>query len=812
MPNPKNNMHMLTGFAVNPRDVEVWRKNHTVDATNEPRWTFQEGNELKVNSQKRCFNVWKADALTFADLFPANNGHTNGHGGAAKPMGKAFVTVEDAVAVLQQSHGPPSSRWTYHDANGQPVGVVVRWDKNEGKEFRPLARHADGWRIVGMSEPRPLYALPSLPSAKCVVVCEGEKAADKARALGFTATTSAGGAQAAAKTDWQPLAGKEIWIFPDNDDAGRTYAATVADILIRLSPKTIIRIVNLPELPEGGDIVDWIDAHGDAAEPDSLRRDIEAMALVVEPWRAEEAPDHSFKPFPITALPEPVKSFIENGARAIGCDASFLALPMVVAIGAAIGNTRRLQLKPGWSAPPIIWGAIVGESGSAKSPAFKLVMRPVRELQKKALERHTEAMKKYEMDLARWEKEMTTWRRDKKNIGDPPEKPKMPQAERLIVSDTTVEALAPILLENRRGVLMARDELAGWIGSFDRYSGKGKASSDSANWLPMFNAESIIVDRKSGTPRTIYVPLAAVSVCGGIQPSILQRVLSQEHRESGLAARLLLAYPPRLPKHWVDAGIDPNAEAEMNRLFAKLYELQMVTDVDGQARPETVRLSCDAKTTFKAYYNEHAKEQVELSGDMAAAWSKLEEYAARLALVIHFIRWAADDPSLADASIVDAQSMNAAIVLAKWFKNEARRVYAMLDEDDVERDDRKLIEFIERKGGEVTEREVQQGCRWLKKPGEATAALEKLFKAGNGTWKTVPTTARGGRETRLFVTTPPTVYETPADPAESVGSVDVDSVDTAGDEAGAFDGADGNSEPETFPDTDMTNGPYDEGY
>src|SRR5262249_51488650 len=158
-----------------------------------------------------------------------------------------------------------------------------------------------------------------------------------------------------------------------------------------------------------------------------------------------------------------------------GCDSSYLALPLLTAIAAAIGNTRRLELKRGWSAPPILWGAIVGESGTAKTPAFRLVMRPVRERQRKALGRYAQALKHYEANLARWEKDMAAWKRDQHAASDPPEKPDAPQAERFIVSDTTVEALAPLLLANPRGLLLARDELAGWIGSFDRYAGKGRA-------------------------------------------------------------------------------------------------------------------------------------------------------------------------------------------------------------------------------------------------------------------------------------------------------------------------------------------------
>ena len=216
----------------------------------------------------------------------------------------------------------------------------------------------------------------------------------------------------------------------------------------------------------------------------------------------------------------------------------------------------------------------------------------------------------------------------------------------------------------------------------------------------------------------------------------------------------------------------------MVRLFDRLYELQPTSGEDGEPRPMLVRLSADAKAAWKAYYDAHAFEQAELNGDMAAAWSKLEEFAARLALVVHFTRWAASNSTLTNANVVDAASMDAGIVLAKWFKHEARRVYAMLDESDAERDQRRLLDWIGRKGGTVTPREVQQGCRWVKEAGAAEAALEELVKVGRGTWRGVPTTTKGGRPAREFVlSTASTVYETPAKPKESEGFVDVDGVD-----------------------------------
>lgn len=695
--------------------------------------------------------VLAAFGLTLADLFPAKAASTPVRKSRPKASGPSFRTANDAVADLERRHGKRSTYWTYHDSLGEPVGLVVRWDRANGKDIRPVARFGDDWRILAMPAPRPLYGLPGLATAQRVLVVEGEKAADAARLLGFTATTSSGGSQAAAMTDWQPLAGKEIWILPDNDRPGRKYAETVAGILAKLTPAPAVRIVELPNSPDRGDIVDWMSSHGESAEPNGMRSEIEALAGAVEPWRPADAEDLAYRPFPVDKLPEPIRGFVDAGARAIGCDPSYLALPLLTAIAAAIGNTRRLQLKRGWSAPAILWCAIVGESGTAKTPAFKLAMRAIRERQRKALERYAQAMKEFEIELARWEKDYGAWKRSKSATGDPPSRPDSPQAVRYVVSDTTIEALAPILLSNPRGLLLARDELAGWIGSFDRYAAKGKGGADAANWLSMYNAESIIVDRKTGIPCTIHVPQAAVCVCGGIQPAILQRALSTEHRESGLAARLLLACPPRRAKRWTEADIAPEMEAELVQVFDRIYELSSTVSEDNESRSVLVGLSAEAKDAWIAYYNDHGIEQKNLTGDLSAAWSKLEEYAARLALVIHFVRWAANDPDLADADVVDLASMEAGIALTKWFKHEARRTYALLDETDEERDERRLAEWITRKGGSATVREIQAGCRWLRPAGMADAALEALAKSGRGCWRDLPSDIKGGRPTRAFV-------------------------------------------------------------
>jgi len=107
------------------------------------------------------------------------------------------------------------------------------------------------------------------------------------------------------------------------------------------------------------------------------------------------------------------------GAKGIGCDSSYLTLPILAMLAAGIGNMPRIQLKLGWNAPAILWVAIVGESGTAKTPAFKLVLRLIRERQRKTLECYDEAMKKYEVELARYANALPEWWRERKTSCDP---------------------------------------------------------------------------------------------------------------------------------------------------------------------------------------------------------------------------------------------------------------------------------------------------------------------------------------------------------------------------------------------------------
>jgi hypothetical protein len=430
------------------------------------------------------------------------------------------------------------------------------------------------------------------------------------------------------------------------------------------------------------------------------------------------------------------------------CDPSFIAMPVLAVAAAAIGGSRAARIRDGWIEPCVVWGAVVAESGMSKSPPFRLAMQPLRERQGRDLKRYAQLQAEHDRQKLLYEKELTAWKRAKGGE-EVPEPPEEPTAARCLVSDATVESLAVILNENPRGLLLARDELSGWLGSFDRYAGGSRAGADAAFWLSAFNGESVVVDRKSTKQKIIHVPSAMVSVCGTIQPGVFNRALGTAHRESGLAARLLLSSPPRRAKRWTDEGVAGDRIAEYSAVIDRLLDLPMNWSADGDPQPSLVGMDAAAKRLWVAFYNAHNEAQEELSGELSAAWSKLEGYCPRLALVLHTLRWAIDDHTLADRDTIDAASMGAAITLTRWFCNEALRTYAVLGEDDQQREERELVEWIGRHGGSCTPRDLQRNLRRFS-GGGAEEALEAIVKAGSGRWNPPETTEKGGRPSRVL--------------------------------------------------------------
>lgn len=493
-----------------------------------------------------------------------------------------------------------------------------------------------------------------------------------------------------------------------------------------------------------------------------------------------------YVPFPFAVLPDPISTFIDEASKAIGCDPALVGLPMLATLAGCIGATRRLSIKSNWAAPSVLWTAAVVDSGQQKSPAQSVVTRVLYARQGRDLKEHAERMMEYQKALANYEQAVVDWKRTKGVRGEPPRKPEEPVCKRLIISDSTIEAVADRLQDNQRGLLLDRDELSGWLGSYDQYrAGRG---SDVSHWLSCYNARPLLIDRKTSQRKTIFVERAAVSLTGGIQPRILGSLLGKQHFENGLAARFGFGMPPKRSKRWSEATVSEDAENSLEWVYDSLLRLQF-REVDDKLVPIDLPLTRDGKEAFVAFYNEHGHEQGELTGNLAALWAKLEEVAARIALVMHLVRCSIDDSTLVTPDAVDAGSILMGVTFARWFGNEGRRIYGVLAETDEQRDRRQLIELIQRKGGQITARDLTKSTRRFADSNEADAALIELVEGRLGCWEDVPTTSKGGRGTRVFRLA---VGETPQNQVEKQGFGYADSNEKAqsGNEPELDDGPD----------------------
>jgi hypothetical protein len=440
-----------------------------------------------------------------------------------------------------------------------------------------------------------------------------------------------------------------------------------------------------------------------------------------------------YVPPPLALLPALMRDYVQAAAEAINVDIGYILLPFLSALGNAIGNARSILLKSGFIQPPIIWTGIIGRSGQRKSPAIDAGCFAVMEHERELMRENKAAFDAYDEELSNWEA------KGRKDRGI---KPVPPDSLTCVMDDMTLEALADTMQTNPRGVLVKKDELSHWLASFDQYhAGKG---SDVSRWLSLHTGVFFGVDRRTDR-RRYRILQPRVCITGGIQPAVLARVLTQDFFERGLPARFLFAEPPMRKDRWSDDTIPDDLRSTVSELFDRIWLLQPEHDDNGQ-RPVLLTLEPDAREAFICYYNECGAAAVQGNEHTEAAWNKLSGYAARLALIGQL----AANPN---ATAVTGEVMRAACDLARWFGAEAMRIYASMAETAEQRETRKLVEFIQSRGGLVRVRDVTH-FYWpfRNQPDKAEQALNALVKKRLGTWLVIKPEAgsKGGRPTRKF--------------------------------------------------------------
>lgn len=219
-----------------------------------------EGDHYRFKCHKCGFNgsildvIAKLDGLDVLEIFKRLKGNSQ----PQKQTLKAYTNIEELKVAMPY---PVEDVYQYtYPATGKPEMLVLRLKPPEGKTFRQARPVSGGFIQQAPPKPWPIYNRARIQKADTVVVVEGEKKVHILHDYGITATTSPGGALKAEYADWSPVAGKNVILWPDNDEPGRAHIQQVEQILQRYEPAPRIAILEPSDIDLGHkeDVADYV--------------------------------------------------------------------------------------------------------------------------------------------------------------------------------------------------------------------------------------------------------------------------------------------------------------------------------------------------------------------------------------------------------------------------------------------------------------------------------------------------------------------------------------------------------------------------
>lgn len=566
-----------------------------------------------------------------------------------------------------------SGFWVYHDADGNEIGAAVRYDDPDGgKRVLPVSvNDKSRWVKKAMPEPRPLYdlhILSKLEAGSHVFVVEGEKCAEAVKSLGLVATTSSGGGKATAKTDWSPLAGMDVVVLRDNDEPGEAFRQDLLRLLQQLENPPAIRCLDLPGLPEKGDVVDWLAAGG-------TKEQLLALVAATEPWKPESEPWPEIQPFeseplpefPVDALPSPLREWVEAESIATQTPPDLAALLGLAVCASAIARNIVVEPRPGWTEPTNIYTAIVLEPANRKSAVFADATKPLREVEKEEAEAAREKvaierterrqaelrLKNLERSLAK--KHSSTIVEEAEELARKLEQWPDPALPRRIVDDATNEKLGIMLAEQNGRIASMSPE----GGVFDLMAGQySKSGMPSFGvYLMGHSGDDLRTDRV--TRQAVYVERPALTIAYAIQKAVIEGLADKpSFRGRGLLARFWYA----APESWIGRrDVDPPCvPTEVIESYRQLVRRLCKLELEG-----SLSLDLNAYAAFTIWQQE-IEDMLGDGGklDIIQDWGgKLAGQTLRLAGIMHCIRHYDGNPLQHD---IDAETIWAAINVASY--------------------------------------------------------------------------------------------------------------------------------------------------
>lgn len=383
--------------------------------------------------------------------------------------------------------------------------------------------------------------------------------------------------------------------------------------------------------------------------------------------------------FPIKVFPKQIQDIIMDLNRYLKFPIDFSGVSILYTTSLSVGNTHKVKIKNGWVESCVIYACLVGKAGTNKSHPLSFAINPVLEKDKESYQTFLLEKENYLQANSISKKE-----REEKGLDEP----KPPVLKKFIISDYTPEAVSTIHLNNRRGIGVYIDELAGWFKNFNRYN-KG---SEQEQWLSNWSGKPIISDRKTGNP--VYIDSPCISVIGTIQNDILEEISKDARDSNGFIDRILFAIPDRLHKeYWTEEEIPQQTIEYYNTIICRLLDLQFDTTTLESA---LLTISPTAKSILFDWQRDNTDRINNQSNDkVASMYSKLDVYIIRFSLILQMLRWACGEGG---KTVIEEITANNAILLTEYFRTNAEKVHRILSEstpfDRLPKDKQKIYEAL----------------------------------------------------------------------------------------------------------------------
>jgi Protein of unknown function (DUF3987) len=309
-------------------------------------------------------------------------------------------------------------------------------------------------------------------------------------------------------------------------------------------------------------------------------------------------------------------------------------------------------------------------------------------------------------------------------------KAEKPVQKRLRLEDTTIEAAQEALAGSPNGLLLVQDELSGFFGSMDKYSGHRGAAKDRGFWLQSYNGGQYALNR-IGRGAGI-IPNLSFCILGGIQPDVIRRLSSDSYDDGFLQRMLLIVMRP--------AGIGkdvsmPSVSKEYARLIERLTTLRLPVsgsrndDDDGVLRFNN--LAQEIRSRLEA---EHLQlMQIEsVNRKLAAHIGKYDGLFGRLCVAFHCIEHAYDN--CIPEFVTEDTAERVAKFMRRFLLPHATAFYSGVLKlaDDHDRLAAIAGYILARQSTHITNRDIQRGDRTMRNltRHDTDRALEQLEALG----------------------------------------------------------------------------------